>query len=135
MLNLVSSFSATTNNNQVISSFLKSFVYAWQGMLTACREEVKMRIHISCAFFVVLISFYLHLNALEWIAVIGCIGLVMMAELFNTALETLADHISPSAHEQIKKVKDMAAGAVLIAAIAAAIIWLIILIPHVRQAM
>ncbi len=119
----------------MIASIIKSFVYAWQGILTAFREEVKMRIHASCAFLVVLVAFYLDFNALEWIAVAGCIVLVLMAELFNTAIEVLADHITPSVHEQIKKVKDIAAGAVLISALAATIIWLIILIPHLLQAM
>lgn len=118
----------------MISSFLKSFVYAWQGILTAFKLEMKMRIHIICACAVIFLSLYFHLNALEWMVVVFCIGLVLIAEMFNTALELLADHITPTRHPQIKKIKDIAAGAVLMAAITAAIIWIILIYPHYHQA-
>jgi diacylglycerol kinase len=65
----------------------------------------------------------------EWIAVIFCIGWVIALELVNSAIESTADFISKERNESIKKIKDLSAGAVLVAAIASAIIGLIIFLP------
>ena len=79
---------------------LRSFGYAWQGTRT------------------------------EWTVVILCFGVVIAAELFNTAIERLVDLVSPERHPVAGQVKDIAAGAVLVCAVAAAIIGLIIFIPY-----
>lgn len=66
---------------------------------------------------------------MEWIAVIFAIGMVLAAEAVNSSIEALADLVSPDYNEAIKRTKDLAAGAVLILAIAAAIVGLLIFIP------
>ena len=71
----------------------------------------------------------LKISTTEWIAVTGCIGLVLMAEGFNSSIEALCDKVSPEMDPLIGHSKDLAAGAVLIAAIAAAVIGMIIFLP------
>ncbi len=110
---------------------LKSFVYAWRGLLLLIRQEHNAWIHLSAAAGVVIAGFCFKITQLEWIAVVFCIGLVLAAETFNTAIEKLANVVSPDWNELIGKVKDVAAGAVLICAITAAIVGLIIFIPYV----
>lgn len=110
---------------------LKSFVYAWRGLLLLIRQEHNAWIHLSAAAGVVIAGFCFNITQLEWIAVVFCIGLVLAAETFNTAIEKLANVVSPDWNELIGKVKDVAAGAVLICAITAAIVGLIIFIPYI----
>lgn len=78
---------------------------------------------------VIFFSFLLQISNLEWLIVIFCIGLVLTAEIFNSAIEVLTDIVSPESNPRAGLVKDMAAGAVLIAAITSAIIGLIIFVP------
>lgn len=90
-----------------------------------------MWIHLAAAILVVIAGFFFGIERGEWIAIIGCIGAVMAAEAFNTAIERLVNLVSPQWHPIAGEVKDIAAGAVLICAIAAAIIGLIIFIPYI----
>ena len=71
----------------------------------------------------------LHLSPTEWIIITLCIGLVLAAEAVNSAIEALADRVSAEYDEAIKRTKDLAAGAVLLLAIASAIVGLIIFLP------
>ena len=79
---------------------------------------------------VIIAGIVLGITRTEWIMVVMCIGTVIAAELFNTAIEKLVDLVSPVRHPVAGRVKDIAAGAVLICAVAAAIIGLIIFIPY-----
>ena len=79
---------------------------------------------------VIIAVIVLGITRTEWIMVVMCIGTVIAAELFNTAIEKLVDLVSPERHPVAGRVKDIAAGAVLICAVAAAIIGLIIFIPY-----
>ena len=69
---------------------------------------------------------------MEWVAVWLAIGGVLAAEALNSSIEALADVVSPGYNEAIKRVKDLAAGAVLLLALAAAIVGLIIFVPYIR---
>ena len=71
----------------------------------------------------------LGLSRMEWVAVVIVIGAVLAAEAVNSALEAIADFVSPEYSEAIKRIKDLAAGAVLLMAIAAAIVGGIIFFP------
>lgn len=79
---------------------------------------------------VIIAGIVLGITRTEWIMVVMCIGTIIAAELFNTAIEKLVDLVSPERHPVAGRVKDIAAGAVLICAVAAAIIGLIIFIPY-----
>ncbi len=112
---------------------LRSFKYAFMGLRWLFREEHNSWIHL--AFIVVLIpaGFVLHLSPIEWTIMILCIGAVLSMELVNSAIERIADKISKERDDEIGKIKDIAAAAVLISAIASAIAGLIIFIPKFFQ--
>lgn len=114
-----------------ISQRLKSFKYAFAGLRTLFAEEHNARIHAIAALIALTAGFVLKISASEWIFLVGVISLVFICELINTSIEALADFISPEKHQQIKKVKDLAAAAVFISAFAALITGIIIFSPKI----
>ena len=110
---------------------MKSFHYALQGLLNAVRSERNMRIHIAAAMLVITAGFFLKVSQTEWMILLMCIGFVISLELMNTALEYVCNAAVPQFHPFIRHAKDMAAGAVLVAAIASAITGGIIFIPKI----
>ena len=109
---------------------LRSFGYAWKGIQSCVGKEQNLSFHLIAAMAVIIAGIVLGITRTEWIMVVMCIGTVIAAELFNTAIEKLVDLVSPERHPVAGRVKDIAAGAVLIRAVAAAIIGLIIFIPY-----
>jgi diacylglycerol kinase (ATP) len=108
---------------------LRSFVYAWEGIVSFFRWEHNAQIHLAITFLVLVLSVTLGVNKWEAIAVVFSIALVWITEMCNTAIEKTMDFISIEKHPQIKLIKDIAAGAVLVAAIAAIIVGCFIFIP------
>lgn len=88
-----------------------------------------MKIHVGVAVLVLGLGYVLKISSVEWITVVLCIGLVFSAEMFNTALEILVDKVSPQKDPIAGKIKDISAGAVLIAAIISVIVGVIIFLP------
>lgn len=113
-----------------IKDRLKSFVYAGKGIYTLIRKEHNAWIHCLAIILVTIAGFYFNITKGEWIAVVFCFGLVLAAEALNTAIERLVDLVTPEKNPLAGEVKDIAAGAVLICAIASAIIGGIIFIPY-----
>jgi diacylglycerol kinase len=107
------------------------FGWAWRGVCVLFRTQANSRIHACAAVAVVIAGFVFHISAGEWCAVVGAIGLVFSAEAVNTAIEAVVDLASPEVHPLAERAKDVAAGAVLIAAIAAVMIGLLVFGPHV----
>jgi diacylglycerol kinase (ATP) len=93
------------------------------------RWEHNAQIHLAITFLVLVLSVTLGLTKWEAIAVVFSIAFVWVAEMFNTVIEKTMDFISTERHPQIKLVKDIAAGAVLVAAVAAVIVGCFIFIP------
>ena len=110
---------------------IRSFRYAFRGIWLMIREEHNAWIHLTVVAILIPVCIVLHLTEIEWALIILCIGLVLAMELINSAIERLADKISRTRDEDIGKIKDLAAGAVLISAIAAAAVGLIILLPKI----
>ena len=106
-----------------IKKRLKSFTYAGKGIKSFVCREHNVWIHMAVFFF--------EIHRIEWIAIIICIGVVIAAEAFNTAIEKLVNLTSPEWNPIAGEVKDIAAGAVLICAVAAAIVGLVIFIPYI----
>lgn len=100
----------------------KSFGYALSGIRYAAKRERNMRLHLAAAAGASLLGFFCRLSGVEWMALILVCMAVIMAELFNTAMEAIVDLVAPEFHPLAKAAKDAAAGAVLIAAAAAAIV-------------
>jgi diacylglycerol kinase (ATP) len=105
---------------------IKSFGYAYQGIITAAREQLNIKIHLLAIIVVVAAGCYYGITPSEWGLIVLCFGMVLSAELFNSALENLVDLVSPGHHHIAGKVKDMAAGAVLVTAMAAITIAIIV---------
>ncbi len=106
---------------------LRSFRFAGQGILDLFRFENNAKVHFLMAALVIAVGFWLGLSRVEWAIILTQIGLVWAAEAFNTALEKLCDFVSPGLHPQIKAIKDMASGAVLMVAITAVLVGLLVL--------
>ena len=108
--------------------FLNRLSYALNGLRLAFRRESSLRVHTLAGTAVLLVLLITRPTAAWWAIGAMTVGMVVMAELFNAALETLADHLHPDRHPEIGAAKDMAAGAVLVAAIAAILVALAFLL-------
>ena len=109
---------------------IKSFGYAFKGIASLVKKEHNAWIHCMAIAVVTLAGFYFGITPTEWCIVVICFGVVLAAEGFNTAIERLVNLVSPGFHPTAGDVKDVAAGAVLICAIAAAIVGTIIFLPY-----
>lgn len=112
---------------------LRSFGYAWKGIRCCVGKEQNLSFHLIATVLTVIAGFLLDIARTDWMIVILCIGVVIAAELFNTAIEKLVDLVSPQQHPVAGQVKDIAAGAVLVCAVTAAIIGLIVFIPYLTR--
>lgn len=110
---------------------IRSFGYAFAGLKRFFLTEHNVWIHSVAAILAIILGFLLKISALEWVGVLFVMGLVLVAEAFNTCIEKIMDRVVPGQDEIVKYVKDLAAGAVLIAAIIAAIIGVIIFLPKI----
>ncbi|MDA7803657.1 diacylglycerol kinase family protein [Crocinitomix sp.] len=105
-----------------IKTFIKSLGNAIKGLYFLFKDERNARIHAIATALVVAASFYYEINGVEWVLVALAIVLVLFAEAVNTAIENMMDYISEEQDSRIGKIKDIAAGAVLIMAVFALII-------------
>lgn len=114
-----------------IKKQIRSFGYAWKGIRQCVGKEQNLSIHLIVTVMVIIAGFFFDITRTEWLIIILCIGVVIAAELFNTAIERLVDLVSPEHNPIAGQVKDIAAGAVLVCAVAAAIIGVIIFLPYI----
>lgn len=110
--------------------FRKSLSHALRGVVRLFSSGKNALIHLLFVFLVLITAVILRVTLVEWCLLILCIALVLSAEALNTALEKLADRVSPDYSPLIKDAKDLAAGAVLILAIGSAIVGLLIFGRH-----
>ena len=116
-----------------IADRLRSFVYALNGIKEAILTQHNIQIHFALAIIAVLMGYLLKISILEWVSITIVIGMVLAAELFNTSIEELVNLISPERNTKAGVIKDLAAGAVLILAIAAFITGAIIFLPKIIE--
>ena len=114
-------------------SRLKSFQYAGQGFTTFLRTQPNAWIHALATFVALSLSAYFSITRIEWLFILIAIGLVWMAELFNTAIEFLADEVSQEKRDRIGKAKDIAACGVLGASILAFLIGVFVFNPYLLR--
>lgn len=110
--------------------FLQSVIYALKGMAAAAQGK-NLRIQLVCALVAISFGLYFSITGGEWLALLICVGGVLSAEMMNTAIERIADFVHPQKDERIGQLKDIAAGAVLIWAIASLVVALIIFLPKI----
>jgi diacylglycerol kinase len=106
-----------------------SFRYAFHGLGTFFIKPSNAWVHAGATIIACLAGYYLGLTNHEWIAIVFAIALVFVAEMLNSAIEILTDYVSPDFNEQAGKIKDIAAGAVLFASLAALIIGALVFLP------
>ncbi len=112
---------------------LRSFRYAFVGILSGVKER-NMKVHVGAMIAVLLVAILFDLSREEWVMILIAIGLVLSAELVNTAVEELANIIRDELHleyHRTKRARDTAAGAVLVLAIVAACIGSVVFLPKV----
>lgn len=118
------------NDNFGKNSLFKSFFCAFSGIYITVLTERNFRIHLLAAVIVSFLGFYFKINRIEWIILVISIALVMAMEMVNTAIEAIVDLVSPNYHPLAKIAKDVAAGCVLVTAIAAVIVGVLLFYPY-----
>lgn len=108
--------------------FQKSVLYAFQGLRTIANSERNFRIHLLATLAVLTIAFIAGCSIMEWFMLLTAIALVLIIECINTALEYMCDKVEPQYSPIIKKIKDISAGAVLLASAYAVLIALLVLL-------
>lgn len=122
-----------TNEPFSLKARLRSFGFAFQGLKRFFATEHNAWIHAVAAAAALGLSILLKISAMQWVGVLFAIGLVLSAEAFNTCIEKMMDKLIPEQSDTVRYVKDLGAGAVLLAALAAAAIGGIIFIPAIIQ--
>lgn len=122
------------NSRAPSGSRVRSFGFAFAGLRTLIATQPNARIHVAGAACVVATGFLAGLTRAEWCAIVLAIAAVFVAEALNTALEFLADAASPDFHPLVKKAKDVAAAAVLLAAACAVVVGWLVFGPHLHHA-
>lgn len=117
----------------MIKKHLASYKHALRGIWFAFRYEPNMIVHGIAMMAVLIANAMLKVSRTDWIITLALIGIVLMSEIFNTALETLANKVSQEQDPLIGRAKDLAAGAVLIVGIAAVLCAVIIYWPYVQE--
>jgi undecaprenol kinase len=110
---------------------LIGFRTALSGIWKSILSERNMRIHLLSTCFVVFLGFFFKINTTEWLFVLLSIGLVISFEMINTAIEKIMDFIHPKQDPKIAFIKDVSAGAVLVAALIAALVGIMIFFPRI----
>ena len=114
----------------MLKQMFKSIGIAFDGIIDLIKSENNAKIHLISTIVVIIVGFKLQFLAIEWLWISLAIAGVWVAELINTAIEKLTDLISPEQNPIAKKVKDYAAGAVLVMAIWAIFVFCLISFPH-----
>ncbi|KKK33159.1 hypothetical protein WQ57_24805 [Mesobacillus campisalis] len=112
------------------SRLTRSFAYAFAGIRAGLKQERNLQIHLGISMAVILLGYFLHISAVEWLFICLSIGGMLAAELMNSAIERVVDLVTTEYHPLAKQAKDMAAGAVLLLAITSVVIGLVIFGPR-----
>ena len=113
-----------------LGRFLRSFVHAARGIAIGLRTQRNLRVHALATAVVVALGLWHRIERWEWCALLLAIGLVVAAELGNTAIEWLADRVTREREPAIRDVKDAAAGSVLAACVVAAAVGAFVFLPR-----
>lgn len=113
-------------NLQNHPSFKRSFLFAMQGFRTAFRDERNIKVMLGGGVLAIALAIVLRLDAISWAIVLLCCGVVLSAELVNTAIETVVDLVSPEFHPLAGRAKDVAAAASWVLCLFVAVVGIIV---------
>ncbi|WP_284653133.1 diacylglycerol kinase [Flavobacterium terrisoli] len=116
-------------DNAFLTGRIKSVGYAVKGAFKLITTEHSVMVQFSLAIIMIVAGFYFNIDRYEWMMQILAFGLVLGIESMNTGIEKIADFVHPEFHDRIGFIKDIAAGGVLFAAVAAIAIGLLIYVP------
>lgn len=114
--------------------WVRSANFAIEGILHAARTQRHVRYHFFSTAAVLLLSYVLGVSRIEFLIIALSVIAVLLAEMFNTAIEALVDILSPEFREKARIAKDIAAGSVLVTAFGVAVIGYVVLFPYLRDA-
>lgn len=132
--NNVKESNASQRSNSLLSKWRRRFGHAIRGVIVAVVRETNFWVYGSVTAAVSVLAAWLELSAERWSLVVLCMASVIVAEMFNTSIEHLARAITREQHPEIRDALDIASGAVLLAAIGAAIVGVVILVPPLLAA-
>lgn len=112
---------------------LRSFGHAFRGLVLIWKEEQNFRIHVVCTILVFSISFFLRIHIFDFAIIIITTALLLTLEIINTVFEKFVDLAKPRLHHYVGFIKDVMAGAVLIATITATVTISIVFWPYLAQ--
>jgi len=112
--------------------FFRAFGYAFSGIAVLLKTGLNFKIQLIAFCFVCFAGFYFNITTTEWLMILGVSALVLSLEALNTSIEKLCDLYSTEENDKIKKIKDVAAGAVLIAAFFAGIVGVLIFWEYIK---
>ena len=123
----------TMKSKNYLINRVNSFRNAFRGIFTVIKTEAQATIHLIASIFAISVAFLLQIEDIEWLFILLAISLVWITEILNTSLERLLDHLHPEHHPNVGAIKDIAAGAVLIAALFALLTGIYIFGPPLFQ--
>ncbi|WP_271406098.1 diacylglycerol kinase family protein [Tenacibaculum soleae] len=118
-------------NDGFIKGRLRSMTFALKGMWLLITTEDSIKAQLFFGFIATLLGFYFNISATEWMVQCILIGMILVAEALNTAVEKVADFVHPDFHKKIGFIKDIAAGAPAFAALTSLIVASIIYLPKI----
>jgi len=117
-------------NESLIGHIKNAFKYTFAGLASAWKNELAFRGEVVVAIFMIPMGIWLGRSGVEKALLIASILLILLTELFNSALEAVVDRIGPERHELSKRAKDMGSAAAFISMVTAALVWIIIALDH-----
>jgi diacylglycerol kinase len=120
----------SNSSSPVVTGWSGRVRCAFNGLGLVFRSQDSARIQAVAALAVVVLGVALRVSAPEWCALVLAMALVLTAEALNTSIESTIDLVSPEFHELAGRAKDVAAGAVLIAALGSVVVGLLVFVPH-----
>ncbi len=112
---------------------IRSFGFAWKGLVTVTREEQSFRVQLFLAALILALGIIFRIKQWEAVALILVATSVLVLELVNSTLERVVDYMKPRLHHYVEVVKDIMAGAVLLASLGALVAGIVIFYPYFRE--
>jgi len=112
---------------------ISAFGFAFAGIAQSFRQETHLKLHAIISILAIGLAFFFNVSKIDWIILLACITLVICLEMFNSALEKLCDLVMPEQHPKIKYIKDVAAGAVLVACFFAVVAGILVFLPYAQN--
>ncbi|MFA4941748.1 MAG: diacylglycerol kinase family protein [Patescibacteria group bacterium] len=113
-----------------VKRLYKSFTYAFRGLGKTLREEQNLQIQSAAGLVAIISGWYFKIENWEWAILVLVIGLVILTEIINSAVERITDVLKPRLDSYVKEIKDIMAAAVMLASVIAVIVGLIIFLPY-----